>query len=74
MTTTTKTIIEAAFAGDSTVTPEAAKAALAALADKPQDTDEGDRVRDCEHCHRRCEARNRGAIDGLAQRKNTPPC
>lgn len=44
MTTTTKTIIEAAFAGDSTVTPEAAKAALAALADKPQDTDDGDRV------------------------------
>lgn len=44
MTDSTKTIIKAAFAADSTITPEAAKAALAALANKPQDTDEGDRV------------------------------
>ena len=44
MTTNTGTAIKAILAADTTVTPEAAKAALAALADKPQDTDEGDRV------------------------------
>lgn len=44
MTTNTGTIIKAALAADNTITPEEAKAALAALANKPKATDEGDRV------------------------------
>jgi len=44
MTTNTGTAIKAILAADTTITPEAVKAALAALADKPKDTDEGDRV------------------------------
>jgi len=44
MTTNTGTAIKAILAADATVTPEAVKAALAALADKPQCTDGGDRV------------------------------
>ena len=44
MTTNTGTAIKAILAADSTITPEEAKAALAALQNKPQDTDDGDRV------------------------------
>lgn len=44
MTDTTKAIITAAFAGDKTITPDTAKAALEVLAAKTTETEDGDRV------------------------------
>ena len=44
MTKNTENVIKAVIAGDPTITPDAAQAALDALTAKPTDTEDGDRV------------------------------
>ena len=44
MTQATENVIKAAISGDPTITPEAAQAALQALAARPSEAEDGDRV------------------------------